>query len=175
MDRLPREKHRGDDAQVHPFTVQVPDKAIQLSGFHYLSLPRLGACKVAGREGCWVTSMFTSQFHKLFEEPGPGGWERNQSDPAGHSHHFYPACLTTHLSLSSYPTIPSIFMLTRSGLLGTDYMTFSETPLAQCRETGPYTTDQRGTEIPALLLLTSSSQTANTQEQNPSFHCRATI
>lgn len=30
-----------------------------------LSLPRLGACKVAAREGCWVTSMFTSQFQAL--------------------------------------------------------------------------------------------------------------
>lgn len=71
MDRLPREKHGGDDAQLYPFTVQVPDKAIQLSVFHYLSLPRLGACKVATREGYWMTSMFTSQFCNLFGKPKP--------------------------------------------------------------------------------------------------------
>lgn len=75
-------------------------------------------CLQGGSKGGMLRCSHLS-FIICLENPGPERWERNQSDLAGPCHHFHPACLTTHLSLSSHPTTPSIFMFTRSGLLGT--------------------------------------------------------
>lgn len=116
-----------------------------------------------------MTSRFMSQFHNLFLKPRP--WEmgkKSENDPAGSSHHFHALACTSchiHLSLCSHPT--TLMSTTPSWDKIHD---LQNSPLARCGKSGLYRTDQMDTERCALLLLTSSSQTADSQVQNPIFH-----
>lgn len=97
--------------------------------------------------------------------------KKSGSDPTGPSHHFYAlACMSYHIHISSAHILQLLpHSHVHHAFLGQIHDLLQNSPLALCRESDPYRTDQRGMETCALLPLTSSSQTADSQEQNPIF------
>ena len=79
------------------------------------------------------------------------------------------ACLTTYISPSAHILRLLPHSHVHHAVLGQIQDLLQNSPLVKRRETGPHRPAKRGTETCAPLPLTSSSQTADSQEQNPVF------